>query len=508
MTPEAFRRISWAWFHPEYRAFGAVLDRRRRYTVAHADAAHALRALPDCCLDSYVTDPPSGIAFMGRQWDKDKGGRDKWIAWLTTIMCEMWRALKPGAHGLVWSLPRTSYWTAMALDDAGFEIRDSVLHVFGSGFPKSVNLGDGLGTGLKPAVEIWWLVRKPLDGTLAQNRAKWGTGGLRIDDCRVEHASAADRAAHEAQVAAIKARGGSMDNSWKNASDLSGANEVSDAGRWPANIVYSHHPDCVCVGRREVPANPTWDTPNRDTQPSTFTGDQVSKVRHSRAGEASAERRYAERGATNFAALPGERRDDVEEVDVWECVDGCPVRQLNEQAGTASRYFAQFQPDDEDFAQLIPFIYQAKPSSGERDDGLGHFDALTGGAATQRKDGSAGVNNPRAGAGRTGGRRNAHPTVKSKALMRYLVRLVTPVGGVCADPFTGSGTTGVACIAEGLRFIGIELTDTDHEPFARTARARIANAIGFDEHASPILSEDPRTGLKQLSLFATLAGSK
>lgn len=533
-----FQRRAWAWYQPELREFLAVLRGERRYALAHSDARRAFHVLPDCSLDSFVTDPPSGISFMGRDWDRDKGGRDQWIAWLSRIMVEMLRVLKPGGHGLVWSLPRTSHWTAMALDDAGLEIRDSILHVFGSGFPKSVNLGEGRGTALKPAVEIWWLVRKPLDGTLAQNIERWGTGGLRIDDSRVAHASATDRAEHEAQVAAIKARGGSMDNSWKNSSDLAGANEVNDAGRWPANIVFSHHPDCVCLGKRAVPANPTWDTPNRNTQPSTFTGDKVSKVRHARAGEPSAERRYTERGATNFAALPGERRDDVEEVEHWQCVDGCPVKALGEQSGeltsgfmaagtlratrtgysghlphltkqdtiadsgTAARYFQQFQPDDEDFAHLLPFMYQAKPSSSERDDGLAHLETLSGGKATRRKDGTAGVNNPRAGAGRTGGRRNAHPTVKSKELMRYFVRLVTPKGGRCGDPFTGSGTTGVACIEEGLYFIGSELMNTEDEPFVNIARARIANALGFDEHASPILAEDPRTGLKQLSLFA------
>ena len=97
-----------------------------------------------------VTDPPAGIAFMNRSWDKDKGGRDQWIAWLTKIMREAFRVLKPGAHALVWALPRTAGWTSYALEDAGFEIRDSVHHVTGTGFPKSK---DALRTEIIPAIE-------------------------------------------------------------------------------------------------------------------------------------------------------------------------------------------------------------------------------------------------------------------------------------------------------------------------------------------------------------------
>jgi hypothetical protein len=577
---------SWLWFH---RDITRVLRGEARWHVEHHDALVPLRALPDNCIDSCVTDPPSGISFMGRDWDRDKGGRDKWIAWLTEIMREVRRVLKPGAHAFVWALPRTSYWTGMALDNAGFEVRDSFHHIYAVGFPKSLNVSkaideasgaerkvvgkkrgkgganlnrltrpdgndnadargcgaygigatqvdvdipvtepatdaakqwEGWGTAAKPAHEVWWLVRKPLAGTVAANVLEYGTGGLNIDACRVAHASPADLAAHEQQVAALKAKGGSLGNSWKNSSDLSGANEVNTAGRWPPNLLFSHHPDCKRIGTASVSANPTWDTPNRATEPSKFTGNEVSKVRHAtRAGEASADRRYADKGVTGFAALPGERREDTEDVEQWQCVEQCPVRQLNEQAGevsggygewphfrrgaTAARFFPQFEPDELD--DVVPFLYEAKPARSERDTGLGDFAAVTGGAATGRVDGSAGTRNPRAGAGRTGGIRNVHPTVKSVALMRWLVRLVTPPAGICLDPFAGSGSTGVACIAEGLRFLGIELMDTDKEPHVRLARARIAHAIGIDPHASRVLSEDPATGLKQLSFFALAA---
>jgi site-specific DNA-methyltransferase (adenine-specific) len=205
-------------------------------TIHCGDSREVLKELSGNSIDSLVTDPPAGIGFMGKEWDKDKGGRDKWIGDISSIMKEVLRVLKPGAHGLVWSLPRTSYWTALALDDAGFEIRDCIYFIF-QGFPKSINISkeidrqagadrkiigkgrsgsreshkssyqmsqqknntfggkyditepatpeakkwDGWGTGLKPAVECWWLVRKPCsEKTVAENVLKWGTGALRV----------------------------------------------------------------------------------------------------------------------------------------------------------------------------------------------------------------------------------------------------------------------------------------------------------------------------------------
>jgi SAM-dependent methyltransferase len=169
-----------------------------------------------------VTDPPSGIAFMGKDWDTDKGGRDAWVAWLASVLAECRRVLKPGGHALVWALPRTSGWTHRAIEDAGLDVRDCITHLFGSGFPKSLDVGkaidraadaerevvgidpyraalfaktqhgeyvspngwsagnrsaaitapatedaarwDGWGTALKPSSEMWYLARKPLGG--------------------------------------------------------------------------------------------------------------------------------------------------------------------------------------------------------------------------------------------------------------------------------------------------------------------------------------------------------
>src|SRR3972149_4781845 len=111
------------------------------HTLLQGDCIEVMRTMQENSVDSLVTDPPAGISFMGKDWDDNKGGRDKWIAWLTEVMQEAYRVMKPGAHGLVWALPRTSHWTATALENAGFEIRDRVAHIFGNGFPKSFNVG-------------------------------------------------------------------------------------------------------------------------------------------------------------------------------------------------------------------------------------------------------------------------------------------------------------------------------------------------------------------------------
>lgn len=145
-------------------------------TIFNDDCLNILKTIEENSIDSLVTDPPAGIGFMGKDWDHNKGGRDQWVSWISEIFKECNRVLKPGAHGLVWALPRTSHWTATALEDAGFEIRDVITHLFGSGFPKSLNISkainkaatneakqwQGWGTALKPSVERWLLIRKPL----------------------------------------------------------------------------------------------------------------------------------------------------------------------------------------------------------------------------------------------------------------------------------------------------------------------------------------------------------
>lgn len=212
--------------------------------LLQGDCLEVMKELDSESFDSLVTDPPAGISFMGKNWDSDKGGREQWIKWMSEVMREVYRVLKPGAHGLVWALPRTSHWTATALEDAGFEIRDVVTHLFGSGFPKSLNVAkagakewQGWGTALKPASEHWILVRKPLsEKTVAKNVQRWGTGAINIDASRVGFASEADFKRNNVKTPGMR----------ESESDFWQGQRVSNnpTGRFPANLVLSHTPYC------------------------------------------------------------------------------------------------------------------------------------------------------------------------------------------------------------------------------------------------------------------------
>jgi len=404
------------------------------------DPLTGLASLADKSVDSIVTDPPAGIGFMGQEWDSDKGGSDAWIAWLTDVMTECLRVIKPGGHAVVWALPRTSHWTATAIQRAGWEIRDVHHHIFGTGFPKSLNVSsvmhellgvtDGeYGTALKPAVEHWIVARRPLTGTVARNIREHGTGALNIGGCRVAGPQGPDRS-----LGAPRKIGGELTFGASNPH----RNPQNQDGRWPAHLSLDEY---------------------------------AARLLDEQAGE-----------LTSGAMSSGTPRGDNA---VFGKMGGAATSaDIVGGTGGASRFF-----------------YVAKGSRAEKDRGLEGTRRSTGGEATGRVDGSAGTKNPRAGAGRNGGARNIHPTVKSIELMRWLVRLVTPPGGLVLDAFTGSGTTGVACIEEGCRFIGFEIG----EDYAEIARARLTAASRqlslFD--APAVQSTEPRP--EQPGLFDAMS---
>ena len=223
-----------------------------RWRVIEGDLrAGALDQLEAESFDAVLCDPPYGLSpdgvartwddedlrrngFMGREWDAAVPGAKFW----RTVL----RALRPGAHVVAFGGTRTYHRMACAVEDAGFEIRDMLSWLYGSGFPKSLDVSkaidaawSGYGTALKPAHEPAVLARKPFDGTVSGNVLAHGCGALAIDASRVAYASDADREAMAAGVEAIRARGGTMPGF--NASDLGGANPASAAGRWPANVL-------------------------------------------------------------------------------------------------------------------------------------------------------------------------------------------------------------------------------------------------------------------------------
>ena len=412
-----------------------------------------MQTLPDASVDAVVTDPPAGIGFMKREWDSDKGGRDAWVAWLRDVLRECHRVMKPGAHAFLWALPRTSHWTAWALEEAGFEIREKHYHLFGSGFPKSLNVAKaidrhlgaeptvtgernghldvgsptipttpearqwaGWGTATKPAAEEWILARKPLIGTVAANVLAHGTGTLNINACRIGWASDEDKTAAATTAQRVshdvwnEQSPGTFMRSGDLAQSVAGYVERMAAGRWPANVIL----------------------------------DEAAAVELDRQSGESA----------------------------------------SGDAGGASRFF-----------------YVAKPDGTERDAGLEDLPVATGGEATNRTDGSVALNSPRTDAGRGGGRRNTHPTVKPIDLMRYLVRLVTPRGGLVLDPFVGSGTSGIAAVLEGARFLGIDLEQQHIEIATRRIRWWAERSVAQSTSARDALSTTTITDSRQQSLF-------
>lgn len=281
---------------------------------------------------------------------------------------------------------------------------------------------DGWGTALKPAHEPIIVARKPLEGTVAANVVKYGTGGLNIDGCRVGFAGAEDE--RESKQKNAHATFGSGEvvgyHGWD--SRAAGGN-YNPPGRWPPNVLLSHARGCVQVGTMTVPGD--------------ARAGQEDKLGGTRPGG------FGDVGAASGADKPNGAVYGSTEAPLWACVPGCPIRALDDQAGqrkptsAVSRFFPILPIDDPTEA---PFFYSSKTSPTERNDGLDEGDL------------------------------NRHPTVKPTALMAWLCRLVTPPGGIVLDPFTGSGSTGRGAVIGGFGFVGVEI---DPES-VRVARLRIA----------------------------------
>jgi hypothetical protein len=286
---------------------------------------------------------------------------------------------------------------------------------------------NGWGTALKPAWEPIIVARKPLVGTVAANVQAHGTGALNVDGCRI------DTQGERIEPVYGGRKGPEHGGKYGNSGDY--LSNVSPLGRWPANLVLSHTPDCREVGTRKVRTGVAVNRNRGETRPATV-GNAPQRVLHE-------DQTYAD-------------ADGTETVAAWDCAPDCPARMLDEQSGESKssggrignkaggiavpggRYSAG-DPGFGDTGGASRFFYTAKASAGER-----HY------AGTNR-----------------------HPTVKPVALMRWLVRLVTPPGGLVLDPFCGSGSTGVAALSEGFRFLGFEL---DEESVA-TSRRRIAGPL-------------------------------
>jgi site-specific DNA-methyltransferase (adenine-specific) len=410
--------------------------------------------LDENSVDSIVTDPPYGLEFMGKDWDHGVPGKHFWI--------EALRVAKPGAYLLAFGGTRTFHRLACAIEDAGWEIRDTIMWVYGSGFPKSLDIGkaidklqgnertivgvsknekdfrdigkkvkeiegidklsfglvencerkdieltvgsskwEGWGTSLKPAWEPIIVARKPIKGTVAENVLKYGTGGLNIDGCRVEL---------EDDCRLLKGGTYGDNRGSDKGTSMFGTNQkdidypVRTEGRFPANLIHDGSDEALAV------------FPN--TSPS----------------------KAAPRGGTNPNPMDwGNAR-----------FDGDIIKGHDDNGGSAARFF-----------------YCAKASKQDRDEGCESLIDKISGAYGQFAGDGRGRQTEHQPA------KNHHPTVKPTSLMRYLCRLVTPPNGTILDPFMGSGSTGKAAALEGFNFIGIEL-DQD---YANIAQSRIDHVM-------------------------------
>lgn len=361
----------------------------------HGNCIDVLRTLGADSIDACVTDPPYDLAFMGKSWDSTGVAFDP-STWRAVL-----RVLKPGAYLVAFGGSRTYHRMVCAIEDAGFEIRDSLQWLYGQGFPKNHNLSDGKGTALKPAHEPIALAWKPFKGTIKACHAKHGTAALNIEACRIG----------EDSTKRLKVGGRGQfpheDDAWTPKTVEVG----SDLGRWPSNVLLDEEAAALL-----------------DEQ----TGELVS-------GELcrTSERRRLEYGYKG---------------------DG---RVFTANSGGASRFY-----------------YVAKPSREERDFG-------TEGLTARQRDDSRKAGNPGGDNPRNRGlqpRGNHHPTVKPVELMRWLVRLVTPLNGIVLDPFTGSGTTGMACRYEHRQFVGIE-READYIAIAERRIAAVAPLFGEEATA-------------------------
>jgi site-specific DNA-methyltransferase (adenine-specific) len=193
------------------------------HELHHGNCLDILRTMPDCSVDAVVTDPPYGLSFMGKRWDYDVPSTEIWA--------ECLRVLKPGGYLLAFAGTRTQHRMAVRIEDAGFEIRDMLAWMYGSGFPKSHNLDgehQGWGTALKPAMEPITMARKPFKATVAQNVQEWGTGAINIDGCRIG----------EEEIKTCAKVPGKSFNSLAPVSGFNGCEESTHLGRWPANVLH------------------------------------------------------------------------------------------------------------------------------------------------------------------------------------------------------------------------------------------------------------------------------
>jgi DNA modification methylase len=401
--------------------------------IYNMDCIEGMKQIEDNSIDAIVTDPPYGLGFMGKEWDTydksqfgrkgEEGENDLKVKKNFNVLPryladnsfqeftyewskEAYRILKPGGHLLSFGGSRTYHRMACAIEDAGFEIRDQIMWIYGSGFPKSLNVGKQLekqgiineeynkiGTALKPAHEPIVVARKPLsEKSVAENVLKWGTGGINIDECRINFKDESDynESVNKNQHKDFNSNNGiRVPTKGIYHGDFRPPENYNPVqGRFPANIIF-------------------------DEEAGKLLDEQSGTVSQGHLGQSK---------VTGFGEFGNGKSEYF------------GVGRKDKTKSGASRFF-----------------YCAKASKSERNAGLEGFEEKIDCDRNPELN-SANVPMDRSNNKKT----NIHPTVKPIKLMEYLIKLVTPKNGIVLDPFMGSGTTAIACVKNNFKFIGFE----------------------------------------------------
>jgi site-specific DNA-methyltransferase (adenine-specific) len=465
----------------------------------NGDALAVLASLPGDSVDAICTDPPAGISFMGHQWDHDHGGREGWVRAFATIFAECRRVLRPGGHAFVWALPRTSHWTATALEDAGFEIRDICVHLFGSGFPKSLDVGKAIDKAAGAVREVVGTDDSPRQRSRTVRDLAIGPGGLyRWGDEHLvwndlpEHAQAYFiRKADERKIITAPATPEAVRwNGWGTAlkpayehwilcrkplseptvaanvltHGIGGLNVDGcriESGERPNILKTPKNGNYSGVFARGSKADGTTTAGRWPANVALSHNDDceqvgVRQVKPSNGSGVASPRSRCIGGGLIFGNGQADKTngysagytapDGTETVPAWHCTEGCAVAMLDAQSGE--------RPGASSNGKRVEYDNRSAYGKGwgQMEQVPGHGD--TGGAS--RFFYTAKASTRERNLGLPAGMVNSHPTVKSIALMRWLCRLITPPGGTVLDCFMGSGTTGCAATLEGFNFIGIE----------------------------------------------------
>ena len=537
--------------------------------VINGNNIDILKTYPDNYFDAVVTDPPyglgkepnaaelmkdwiehgyhevSGSGFMGKEWDAFVPQPVFWK--------EVFRVLKHGGHVLSFFGTRTYDWGVMSMRFAGFEVRDCIQWLYGSGFPKSHNISkaldklegaereiigdkvsidgrllssrvpnainkyqsgfntysdliyntkitapsteaakqwDGWGSALKPANEPIVLARKPLEKglSIAENILKWGVGGINID---------ASRIGYREDDHVLKYEGysnGQYKSEYEDGTSYKHGNQVqiNTQGRFPANIILTHHPECECKGTKKVKGSSCLPKDIGKGKNETYSNGIYSNKK-------------------GVVTISHNDENGQETIENWDCHEDCPIKILDEQSGVSksqrsergnildNNVYGKYKEQENtlrghtDTGGASRFFYVAKASKSERNKGLEGFDTkqTIGGGGTYNEEAGAKYGSIKAEG------KNFHPTVKPVKLMQYLVKMITPPNGIVLDPFCGSGTTGVACKLEGFQFVGME---QDPE-YSKIAEGRIKN---YKEEKEKTPKNKPKEDKQPINTQTTL----